>query len=61
MWSGKATDELIELFNRYAEEHHGVDPDGYDELCYDAMSYEQFVGFIREALEQGKELPEIVP
>lgn len=35
----------------YALEHHGG-PDEYDELCYDAMTYDEFVGYIREALEK---------
>ncbi len=61
MWQGKITDELKELFRQYHEKFGIGYPDEYDELCYEAMSYEQFVGFIREALEKNKELPEIVP
>ena len=50
MWEGKVTEELKELAKRYAAENYGIGPDSYDELCYDAMSYEEFIGYIREAL-----------
>lgn len=39
----------------------GIESAEYDELCYDAMTYEQFVGFIKEPLRTGKELPDVVP
>lgn len=61
MWNGKVTDELKSLFILYHEKFGCGYPDEYDDLCYDAMSYDQFVGFIKEALQQGKEMPEIVP
>ena len=54
MWNGKITDELKMLACQYAEKHYGVSPASYDELNYDAMSYEDFVGYI-------KEMPEVVP
>ena len=52
MWEGKVTEELRELFKKYAEENDGMPPDEYDELCYEAMTYEEFVGFIKEALDR---------
>jgi len=52
MWEGKVTEELKELAKRYAAENYGIGPDSYDELCYDAMSYEEFIGYIREALRR---------
>lgn len=52
MWNGKITDELRELFFQYMNEHNGFEPDGYEELCYEAMTYDEFVGYIREALEK---------
>lgn len=55
------TEELERLFEEYAAQHHGVEPDGYDELCCDAMDYEEFIGFIKEALRTGKEMPDVVP
>lgn len=35
--------------------------DSYDELDYNAMTYEEFVGFIKECLETEQEMPEVVP
>lgn len=61
MWEGKTTEELERLIDQYAKAHYGVEPDGYDELNYDAMTCEEFAGFIKAALEQGVELPEVVP
>lgn len=61
MWEGKMTDELWNLMDQYAEAHHGIEADGYDELCYEAMTYERFAGYIREALKKGVELPDVVP
>lgn len=60
MWEGKITEELRELYKRY-DEKFGGGPDEYDELCYEAMTYEEFVGYIREALKKGVELPDVVP
>ena len=61
MWNGEMTQELMRLFDQYTDAHDGIEPDGYDELNYDAMTYEELVGFIRSALEQGVELPDVVP
>lgn len=52
MWEGKITEELVDLCRKYEEEHHGTPPDGYIELCYDAMTYDEFVGYIKEALRR---------
>ncbi len=61
MWRGKVTEELKALFIQYHERFGCGYPDEYDEICYHAMSYEQFVGFIKEALATGKEMPDVVP
>lgn len=61
MWEGKVTAELIELVEEYMEMTHGIPPDGYDEICYENMPYERFVGYIRAALKKGVELPDVVP
>lgn len=61
MWKGKITAELRELDRQYKEMFHGAWCDGYDELNYDAMTYDEFVGFIRECLATGKEMPSVVP
>lgn len=52
MWKGKMTDELVDLFRQYNEEIGEGDPDEYEELCYDAMTYDEFVGYIKEALRR---------
>lgn len=52
MWKGKVTEELRTLAHQYAAENEGFGPDGYEELCYDAMSYDEFVGYIKEALRR---------
>ncbi len=52
MWTGKITEELKALALQYAAEHGGMSPDEYDELCYGAMTYEEFLGYIKTALER---------
>ena len=54
------TEELNDLFCQYREEFGVGDPDEYDEICYDAITYEEFVAYIQLALERHQELPEIV-
>lgn len=61
MWEGKVTDELLTLMQEYVNMTHGIPPDGYDELCYEGMTYERFIGYIRETLKKGVELPDVVP
>lgn len=60
MWKGKKTEELRKLFLRYAQENDGVEPDFYEELCYDAMTYEEFVGYIKEALRRHCDIVEVI-
>ena len=61
MWEGKVTEELLASGEQYIKATGGISPDSYDELCYEAMTYERFVGYIREALKKGVELPDVVP
>lgn len=61
MWKGPVTEDLRALAIRYANEHNGFEPDGYEELFYDTMTYDEFLGYIKEALEKGVELPDVVP
>ena len=61
MWEKEVTDELKRLFNEYNKMFHDTDPDDYDELNYDAMTYDRFVGYIKKSLRTGKELPYVVP
>lgn len=60
MWNGLVTDELNELFQRYAEQHNGIEPDEYEDIYYEEISYEEFVGYIRKSLETGEELPDVI-
>lgn len=59
MWEGKVTEELRELFQQYVDKF-GPEPDEYEELCYHAMTYDEFVGYIREALRQNRDIVEII-
>lgn len=60
MWNGKITDELRELYFQYMNNHNGIGPDSYDELNYDVMTYEEFVGFIKEALRRHCTMVDVV-
>jgi len=61
MWSGKVTEELRALAAQYAITHDDFWPDEYDEICYEAMTYEEFVCYIKECLATGKDMLEVVP
>lgn len=52
MWNGKWTKELEALYDAYAAMWDGMEPDEYEEIYYDAMTYEEFVGYIKECLEK---------
>lgn len=58
MWYGKNTEELERLNEEYRAVFGGY-PWGYMELEYGDEDYEEYVHDIREALKQGKELPEV--
>ena len=60
MWTGEFTPELEELYRQYIA-LHDVPPDSYDELMCDEMTYDEFVGYIKECLATGKEMPRVVP
>jgi len=60
MWKGLMTEELERLFDLYAEQHNGADPDEYEDIDYDDISYEEFVGYIRKCLETGLAIPDVV-
>ena len=61
MWNGRITEELRSLGQQYADKFDGVWPDWYDELNYDAMTYERFERYIKTCLETGLEMPDVVP
>lgn len=60
MWEGRWTDELRRLYSQYKAQHPGTEPDDYEEIAYYAMNYEEYVGYIRECLRTGKEIPDVV-
>jgi hypothetical protein len=60
MWKGKVTEELKELYIKYAELFGGMYPDEFDDIAYYAMDYDEFVGYIKECIKQKKEMDEIV-
>jgi len=60
MWNKEMTEELSNLFRKYREEFGVGDPDEYDEICYDAMTCEEFAAYIRLALKRHQELPDVV-
>lgn len=61
MWAGGVTEELKALMRQYEDMFDGEWADGYDELNYDAMTYDEFVEFIKECLAMGKDMTEVVP
>jgi hypothetical protein len=61
VWEKEFTEELKQLFDEYAKMFDGGYPDEYEDIDYDAMTYDVFVGFIKESLRTGKEFPEVVP
>lgn len=59
-WTGKVTPELRELARKYEKEMGGERVDGYDEVCYEAMTYEEFEGYIKTALERHCSIVDVV-
>lgn len=59
MWKGKFDDYLRQLFVAY-DEHFGCEPDTYEEIYYDDMSYDDFIGYINQALEKNVEIDEVI-
>lgn len=59
MWKGKRTKELEDLYNQYYKKFH-CEPDWYDEVNYDRLSYAEFVALIEQAIETGEEFPDIL-
>lgn len=60
MWKGPMTEELKQLFLQYAEQHRSAEPDEYEGIDYDDISYDEFVGYIRKCLETGLEIPYVI-
>lgn len=60
LWQGKMTEELKDLHTQYRKMFNGFDACGYEEISYEGLTYEEYVGYIKESLKQGKELPNIM-
>lgn len=58
-WEGKVTEELRELYQKYFDKFECF-PDTYAGIYYSAMTYEEFVGYIRESLDKNLEIPYVV-
>ena len=59
MWKGKVTEEFINLYKIYEKQFHGQTPDMYDDFNFNAMTYEEFISLIKEALAKNVEIPEL--
>lgn len=59
MWKGKWDDRMKELFLKY-DDKFGCEPDTYEDILYEAMSYDEFCKYIEESLNQGKEIDDVV-
>ena len=61
LWTGKFTEELEELYDKY-EEIFGEYPGRYMEIesSYSTMSYEEYVGYIKESIQQKRALPYVM-
>ena len=59
MWKGRFDEEIRMLFDEY-EKKFGCDPDTCEEIAYYAMSYDELAKYIKECLEKGVEIDEVV-
>lgn len=61
MWTGKITAELIELFNKYAKQNGGTEPDEYDEIEFGETDedYEEMLADVRECIKRKISLVEL--
>lgn len=59
MWEGKITQELVDLHGKYLDKY-GAEPDEYDQIIYNGMSYDEYITYIRLCLEKNLEMPDIV-
>ena len=65
MWNDEVLTEedernLISLELQYEAENEGMNPECYDELCYEAITYAEFVGYIKEALRLHCDLLDVI-
>lgn len=59
MYYGKVTDELKKLYQEYYD-LFSCTPNGYEELEYDEVVYDDYVADIKKAIKEKKELPDAV-
>ena len=59
MWKGKFDDAMKALFIEYYD-RFGCEPDTYEEIAYQNMTYDEFSGYIKECLEKGVEIDMVV-
>ena len=50
----------INLAKQYADRFNGAFVDGYDDLAYNMLTYEEFIALIKTALEEGVEIPQLL-
>lgn len=60
LWKGKKTEELKELYTQYKKLFCPFYPGSYEEIAYNSMTYDEYVGYIKECIKQKKEMPDIV-
>lgn len=56
MWEGKITDELIEVSKEYGNIFN-ASPEGYSNVDYDDLTYDEFLALINRSIELRTELP----
>lgn len=59
MWEGKWDDHIKKLFLEYRDKF-GCSPDTYEDILYEAMSYDELCGYIEKSLKLGKEIDDVV-
>lgn len=59
MWTGKWTEELSKLYDEYFSKF-GCEPDWYDEVRYQIIPYDDYVEYIKKAIESGEEFPDVI-
>lgn len=59
MWNAKRTKELSDLYDQYYQQFH-CEPDWYDEISYDQISYAEFVSLIKKAIKTNQEFPDVL-
>ncbi len=60
LWHGETSEELEKLYIQYSKMFHGFYPGSYEEIDYEGLTYDEYVGYIKESLKQKVVLPEIM-